>query len=319
MSGLSARTAVTGATGSTTVHVTSDTGIDVPRRRYAINRSRQDHRRSEVVFPAPETVIPVSPAPMGAATLPAPRPAGLDDAESPVPHTIPLLPGEKTLARRIKFAIANGCTVSSLVLGISAIFLSMHGDVRVGAALLIGCVLFDGLDGALARKLGVASPFGAQMDSLADMCSFGLAAPVVVYASLHGRADGPLVALACAMIAACAAIRLARFNVSPKDGRFFTGVPTTMTAAVMGVAVLIGLRLPGPAAVIAVAVLAIAMVSGFPYAKVGRIARLPLWFWVAPAVGMLFNYRTTFALLVAVYLVSGPLLWLRQRGHVRTV
>jgi CDP-diacylglycerol--serine O-phosphatidyltransferase len=86
----------------------------------------------------------------------------------------------------------------------------------------------------------------------------------------------------------------------------------------MGVAVLIGLRLPGPVAVIAVAVLAIAMVSGFPYAKVGRIARLPLWFWVAPAVGFLFNYQTTFALLVAVYLVSGPLLWLRQRGEVRT-
>jgi CDP-diacylglycerol--serine O-phosphatidyltransferase len=184
--------------------------------------------------------------------------------------------------------------------------------------LLIGCVIFDGLDGALARKLGVASPFGAQMDSLADMCSFGIAAPVVVYASLHGHAPGALIALACGMIAAGAAIRLARFNVSPKDGRFFSGVPTTMTAAVMGVAVLIGLRLPGAVAVVAVALLAVAMVSGFPYAKVGRIARLPLWFWVAPAAGLLLNAQATFALLVAVYLVSGPLLWLRQRGDVRT-
>jgi CDP-diacylglycerol--serine O-phosphatidyltransferase len=218
----------------------------------------------------------------------------------------------------VKFGVANGCTISSLLLGMSAIFLSMHADSRLAAALLIGCVIFDGLDGALARKLGVASPFGAQMDSLADMCSFGIAAPVVVYASLHGHAPGALIALACGMIAAGAAIRLARFNVSPKDGRFFSGVPTTMTAAVMGVAVLIGLRLPGAVAVVAVALLAVAMVSGFPYAKVGRIARLPLWFWVAPAAGLLLNAQATFALLVAVYLVSGPLLWLRQRGDVRT-
>ena len=175
----------------------------------------------------------------------------------------------------------------------------MRGDPRIAAALLVGCVIFDGLDGALARKLGVASPFGAQMDSLADMCSFGMAAPVVVYASLHGRAPAALIAVACGMIAAGAAIRLARFNVSPKDGRFFCGVPTTMTAAVMGVAVLIGLRLPGAVAVVAVALLAIAMVSGFPYAKVGRLARLPLWIWVAPVGRPARRTQATFALLVA--------------------
>ena len=106
-------------------------------------------------------------------------------------------------------------------------------------------MVFDGLDGALARRLGVASPFGAQMDSLADMCSFGLAAPVVVYASLAGTVSTPAAAVACALVAGCAAIRLARFNVSPKDGRFFCGVPTTMAAAVLALAVLIGLPVSG--------------------------------------------------------------------------
>ncbi len=119
------------------------------------------------------------------------------------------------------------------------------------------------------------------------------------------------------MIAAGAAIRLARFNVSPKDGRFFCGVPTTMTAAVMGVAVLIGLRLPGAVAVAGVALLAIAMVSGFPYAKVARLARLPIWIWVVPIAGLLVAPQATFAALVALYLVSGPLLWLRQRSGER--
>ncbi|HEY2668799.1 MAG TPA: CDP-alcohol phosphatidyltransferase family protein [Rugosimonospora sp.] len=227
---------------------------------------------------------------------------------------IPLLPGEPTLARRIRFAAVNACTIGSLVLGMSAIFLSMHSGVRWAALCLVGCVTFDGLDGALARRLGVASPFGAQMDSLADMCSFGIAAPVVVYASVHNTARTGLVAAACVLVAACSAIRLARFNVSPKDGRFFCGVPTTMAAAVLGLAVLIGLRPSGTVAVAAIAVLALAMVSGFPYAKLARIVKLPAWLWLAPVVGAFLDYRITFAALVALYLASGPLLWLRQRG-----
>ena len=247
------------------------------------------------------------------------RRASADD-EAAVPRTIPLIPGEVTPARRAKFALANSFTLASLALGMSAIFLSMHHDIRLAAAALMFCVVFDGLDGAVARKLGVASPFGAQMDSLADMCSFGIAAPVVVYASLHGTAPTPLIGVACAMIAAGAMIRLARFNVSPKDGRFFTGVPTTLTAAVLGLAVLIGLRLPGAVAVAAVAVLAVAMVSGFPYAKLARVAKLPPWLWAAPVIGFYFDYRVTFALLVALYIVSGPLLWVaRQRGDHRAL
>jgi CDP-diacylglycerol--serine O-phosphatidyltransferase len=218
------------------------------------------------------------------------------------------------MARRIRFVLVQACTVGSLMLGMSAIFLSMYGHGRWAAACLVGCVTFDGLDGALARRLGVASPFGAQMDSLADMCSFGIAAPVVVFTSVHGTAPHALVAAACALVAVGAAIRLARFNVSPKDGRFFCGVPTTMVAAVLGLAVLIGLRLPGPVAVMALAVLALAMVSSFPYAKLARIATLPPWFWLPTVVGAFVDYRVTFAALVAAYLLSGPAIWLRQRG-----
>ncbi len=157
----------------------------------------------------------------------------------------------------------------------------------------------------------MASPFGAQMDSLADMCSFGLAAPVVVYASLAGTVSTPAAAVACALVAGCAAIRLARFNVSPKDGRFFCGVPTTMAAAVLALAVLIGLPVSGELQVAGVALLAFAMVSSFPYAKLARLVKLPPWLWVLPVVGALVDVRLTFALVVVGYLVSGPLLWLQ--------
>ncbi len=229
------------------------------------------------------------------------------------PDSASLLPGAHTFARKIRFAVVNACTLASLGLGLTAIFLAMNGTIRPAAICLVACVAFDGLDGALARKLGVASPFGAQMDSLADMCSFGLAAPVVVYASLAHSVPTAAAVVACTLVAGCAAIRLARFNVSPNDGKFFCGVPTTMAAAVLALTVLIDLPVPGLALLGGVAVLAFAMVSSFPYAKLARLLRLPPWFWLAPVVGALIDPRLTFIAVVVAYLASGPVLWMRTR------
>jgi CDP-diacylglycerol--serine O-phosphatidyltransferase len=259
--------------------------------------------RAEVIYTGAElppvrghSIVPVAPTPHVAATAPA-----------------SLLPGAHTRARRMRFALVNACTLASLGLGLLAIFLAMHGDSRIAAACLVACVAFDGLDGALARKLGVASPFGAQMDSLADMCSFGLAAPIVVYASLVHSVPTAAAAVACMLVAGCAAIRLARFNVSPKDSKFFCGVPTTMAAAVLALTVLIDLPMPGIAVLGGVAVLAFAMVSSFPYAKLARIVKLPPWVWLLPVVGALVDPRLTFVAVVVAYLASGPVLWLRTK------
>ncbi len=255
-------------------------------------------------------VAPVSPA--------ASLPAGTASAQGSGPISIPLLPGEPTVARRLRFALVNACTVASILLGVSAVFLAVQGEVRFAALVLLGCVAFDGADGALARRLGVASPFGAQMDSLADMCSFGLATPLVAYFWLSGAAPMALIAPMCVLVTVCAAVRLARFNVSPKDGRYFCGVPTTMAAAILVVTVLLNPE-PSPVAVALAIVggLAVLMVSGFPYAKLAHLAKLPPWLWVVPIVGMFVDASGAFALLVAAYLLSGPLLWMRHRAQGR--
>jgi len=243
--------------------------------------------------------------------------AAAPEARPATPSTIPLLPGDRTTSRRLKFALVQACTLSSLLLGMTAIFLAVLGqDPRWGALCLLGCISFDGLDGALARRFGVASPFGVQMDSLGDMTSFGIAAPVVIYSALAGKVATPLLVVACAMVAACAAIRLARFNVSPKDGRFFCGVPTTMAATVLAISVLIGLSLPPAFMVAGVVLLAIAMVSSFPYAKLAKVIKLPVWLLVLPLLGAVANMQVTFGVLVMIYLMSGPILWARQRRTV---
>nr|WP_239076639.1 CDP-alcohol phosphatidyltransferase family protein [Actinocatenispora rupis] len=256
-------------------------------------------------------IAPVSPAvPSYPAAERVPEPA-------PSPVVPRLLPGEHTWKRRIGFALANGCTVASLLLGVTAIFLAMAGNLRAGALCLIACVVFDGLDGGLARAFKVASPFGAQMDSMADMCSFGIATPVLVYKWLAEGAPVAVLAPVCALVAACAAIRLARFNVSPKDGSYFSGIPTTLVAGILALACLLHPR-PGLALVASIGVLAILMVTTFPYAKLAQLRRLPLWLVVVPVAGALLNLTATFLVLVAIYLLSGPLLWLKHRRTARS-
>jgi CDP-diacylglycerol--serine O-phosphatidyltransferase len=264
--------------------------VGLPRLRRSVTR---------VVAPA-QTAAP------SVLVEPAPEPTG----------TIPLLPGPQTVGRRIKFGIANACTVGSLLLGMGAVFLAIAGDLRLAAVALLACVVFDGCDGGLARKFGVSSPFGAQMDSLADLSSFGVATGLVVYQWLVASGASPMTAgPACALITVCAAIRLARFNVSPKNGTFFCGVPTTMVAAVLALNVLIGPALPARVEVVMVAVYALAMVTSFPYVKLARVFRLPMWLWVVPAICAMISVPGTFAAVVGGYLISGPLLWIYRRGQ----
>jgi CDP-diacylglycerol---serine O-phosphatidyltransferase len=272
-------------------------------RRNAESGRAATATRAEVIYTGPELGRSAGPVVAPHLAIPAPAEAAAE---------ISLLPGEHTTARKVRFAVVQACTLASLALGLFAILLAMHDEIRLAAVFLVACVALDGLDGALARKLGVSSPFGAQMDSLADMCSFGLAAPIVVYASLVHSVPTPAAAVACALVAGCAAIRLARFNISPKDGRFFSGVPTTMAAAVLALTVLIDLPLPGVVILGVVALLAFAMVSSFPYVKLARLIKLPPWLWLLPIVGALVDARLTFVLVVVAYLLSGPVMWVMR-------
>lgn len=256
-----------------------------------------------------------------ATAVPSPRLDAVPHPRTPTPvepAAAALLPGARTPVRRLKFAIVNGCTLSSLVMGMTAIFLALSGDpdrLRLAAVALLACVALDGCDGGLARRFGVSSPFGAQLDSLADLGSFGVAAGVVTYQWLLGLGAPPdQAALVCMLVVICAAIRLARFNVSPKSGTHFSGVPTTMVAAVLALNILIGPEsMPATAQVAFVGVYALAMVTSFPYAKLTRVLRLPRWVWAVPAICAMISVPGTFVAIVGSYLVSGPVLWLLHR------
>lgn len=123
-------------------------------------------------------------------------------------------------------------TTGNLFLGFWAIIKSIHGEYAEAAPLIAWAIVLDLLDGRIARLTGTASEFGGELDSLADVISFGVAPAVLAYCwgfSLMPRVGW----LAAFLFLVCGTLRLARFNVQRHavDGRFFVGLPIPAAAA----------------------------------------------------------------------------------------
>ena len=123
-------------------------------------------------------------------------------------------------------------TTGNLFLGFWAIVKTLDGDFAQAAPLIGGAVVLDMLDGRIARLTGTQSAFGAELDSLADTVSFGVAPALLAYGwALHSvpRAGWP----AAFLFLVCGVLRLARFNVQKHvvDSRFFVGLPIPAAAA----------------------------------------------------------------------------------------
>jgi len=128
--------------------------------------------------------------------------------------------------------IPNGLTLLGLCAGLTATRLALLDRWELAIAAIGVAMLMDALDGRIARLMGATSGFGAQLDSLADVISFGVAPALMVYLWALGEAGGLGWTLALVFVVCCA-LRLARFNTSlgaataapPWAERFFTGVP----------------------------------------------------------------------------------------------
>ncbi len=138
------------------------------------------------------------------------------------------------------YLLPNLFTTGAMFAGFYAIIASMGGRYTEAAVAVFIAALLDGMDGRVARMTGTQTEFGVQYDSLSDLVSFGLAPALVMYSwSLSSLRDfGPLWAklgwAAAFIYAACAALRLARFNtqVGVADKRYFQGLASPAAAAV---------------------------------------------------------------------------------------
>jgi CDP-diacylglycerol--serine O-phosphatidyltransferase len=188
----------------------------------------------------------------------------------------------------VRMLIPNLITLFSLCLGLTAIRMAVDGKFELAITSIVIAGILDGIDGRIARLLHSTSRFGAELDSLADFVSFGVAPALLLYFwglnALHSAGW-----IAVLVFAICAGLRLARFNVAlddpnkpPYTANFFVGVPAPAGAMIVMLPIYLELMgLPHTAASPAIALvyviaIALLMVSWIPtWSGKGISGRVP--------------------------------------------
>lgn len=150
-------------------------------------------------------------------------------------------------------------TGANLVLGMIGIVYAIEGRYATGAIMILVAAILDRYDGILARKIGSSSEFGKELDSLADLVSFGVAPALMAY---FWRLEQLGIAglLVIVLFVLCGALRLARFNIMNVSG-YFLGVPITIAGSLVALFVLTAGNAPAVVTAVLVFVLSCLMVS----------------------------------------------------------
>ncbi|MCV2883190.1 CDP-diacylglycerol--serine O-phosphatidyltransferase [Aestuariibacter sp. AA17] len=141
------------------------------------------------------------------------------------------------------YLLPNLLTTAGLFSGFFAVVSSMNGRFEAAAIAIFVAMIFDGLDGRVARMTNTQSEFGAEYDSMADMVSFGMAPALVSYNWALSEL-GKIGWLAAFIYVAGAALRLARFNtqIGIADKRYFQGLASPAAAALVAGLVWVGVE-----------------------------------------------------------------------------
>ena len=239
-------------------------------------------------------------------------------------------PVSRAPVRRGIYLLPNLITTGALFAGFYAIVAAIDGNFeRAGVAVFVAMV-FDGLDGRVARWTSTESAFGKEYDSLSDMVSFGLAPAIVTYQwgvariTEYGSVWGRTGWLAAFFFAVAAGLRLARFNTraATADKRFFEGLPSPSAAAIVAAFVWFSSEWREPGLVgliVAFVVTALAgalMVSRFSYYSFKEISpgeRIPFaYIALVPLTFVLIAIKPPVVLFIlfSLYALSGPVWWL---------
>jgi len=129
--------------------------------------------------------------------------------------------------------IPNIITCCNVLCGCMSIFFGIQGDLGLASLFIVAGAVFDFFDGMTARALHISSPVGKELDSLADMVSFGIAPSILAYQiarSVYGPEPNALDFFLAMLMAAFSALRLAKFNCDERQSLSFIGLPTPANA-----------------------------------------------------------------------------------------
>lgn len=145
----------------------------------------------------------------------------------------------KRKGRHGVYILPSILSIGNLFCGFYAIIAISKGELSKAAMAIIIALVVDFLDGAVARIAKATSDFGVELDSLADLVSFGVAPGMLAYVFAM-KPFGRIGWLAAFLFAACGALRLARFNIQTKklDKRYFVGLPIPAAAGIVASCIL---------------------------------------------------------------------------------
>ena len=213
-------------------------------------------------------------------------------------------------------------TVGNLFAGFFALISTLNKDYQSAAVAIGIAVLLDGLDGRVARLAKATSDFGFQLDSLADVVSFGIAPSILIYS--WGFADLGNLARLCAFIfLICGAMRLARFNAQVQDLKQFMGLPIPAGAGFVAATVHFFGQAPATTLfkfylVVITLLIAFLMISTIRYPSLKHLelgrgkSHLNVLILALLIAGLIWYSRTLLMVLAAVYVCSGLLMRLYQ-------
>jgi len=170
--------------------------------------------------------------------------------------------------------VPNMVTSGNLLCGMFSLMFVFHGLFMPAAWMIFFAVIFDGLDGKVARSLGGGSQFGMEYDSLADLVSFGVAPGMMVYVAALKGFGGILGAMVACFFALCVALRLARFNVMHVPG-LFQGLPSPAGGLFVASFILADVSVnTNPVIMSSILFLtSLLMISSIPYANLKKLNR----------------------------------------------
>ena len=221
------------------------------------------------------------------------------------------------------YILPNLFTASSIFVGVISIVEASKEHFILASWLVLLALVFDGLDGRIARMTNTTSQFGVEFDSLADIISFGIAPAMLLYFFV-GHTYGRFGILVSALYVIFGAIRLARFNISTAktDPNVFIGLPIPTAAVFVSMWVLLFHKYTLEAYSIALLFLALGvavlMVSNFRYPSFKKIQLdKPMVFktmiLLVLVASLLYLYSAEgFALIILTYTLYGPIRALRN-------
>lgn len=226
------------------------------------------------------------------------------------------------------YVLPNLFTTASLFAGFYSIVASIQEKYFVAAIAILVSLVFDGLDGRIARFTNTTSKFGAEYDSLADLIAFGVAPSLLAYIWVMSS-DGKMGWMAGFLFVACGALRLARYNIQIGiiESKVFNGLPIPAAASVIATTVIffdfIGIegKYHNSYLTYSVILLSLLMVSSIKYYSFKDMklyARMPFTLFLIVVGVLLFIYYKpeimAFVIMVG-YAISGPIWWVIKFGR----